>query len=483
MTGYRNLTFDELEVGATASAKRALTQTEIEALVLVSGDVEPFHVEDGEVPPPEMLAVDAVGVSAVISGLLERRLPGPGTRIVATRLDYSGQVRVGEELTASVTVREKQPETGLVVFDCEARVGERRLVSGHVVVEAPRRRVDYSEVATPEIILRRNDVFARLLRDCEPLEPVSCAVAHPCDRDSLLGALEAARRGLIVPVLVGPPARIRSVAAANGADISGLRIIATEHSHASAAAAVALARSGEAEMLMKGSLHTDEVLAEVVSSTSGLRTERRMSHVFVMDVPAYDRVLLVTDAAINIEPTLAEKADIVRNAIDLARVLGIAMPKVAILSAVETVNPNIRSTLDAAALCKMADRGQIEGGILDGPLAFDNAISAHAARAKSIRSPVAGRADVLMVPNIESGNMLAKQLLYFAGADSAGVVLGARVPVVLTSRADNVRMRIGSTAVAKLLAHAHRRASASAVPVAAKDTGPARGPVHSDREA
>ena len=262
-----------------------------------------------------------------------------------------------------------------------------------------------------------------------------------------------------MPVLVGPPARIRAVAETNGADISGLRIVATEHSHASAAASAALARAGEVEILMKGSLHTDEMLAHVVSAQSGLRTDRRISHVFVMDVPAYDRVLLVTDAAINIEPTLAEKADIVRNAIDLARVLGIAMPKVAILSAVETVNPNIRSTLDAAALCKMADRAQIEGGILDGPLAFDNAVSEHAARTKGIRSPVAGRADILMVPNIESGNMLAKQLLYFAGADSAGVVLGARVPVVLTSRADNVRMRIGSAAVAKLLAHSRRTAT------------------------
>jgi phosphate acetyltransferase len=456
VSGYRNVTFDELEVGASASVSRPLTQTEIEALVLVSGDVEPFHIDAGMAPPAELIAVDAVGVSAVISGLLERRLPGPGTRIVSTRLDYSGQVRVGEELAATVTVREKHAGTGFVVFDCEARVGERRVISGSVVVEAPRSRISYSDIATPEIILRRNDVFARLLKQCEPLEPVSCAVAHPCDRDSLLGALEATRRRLVVPVLVGPPARIRAVAEAHGIDLSGLRIVATEHSHASAAAAVALARTGEVEMLMKGSLHTDEILGEVVSSQTGLRTERRLSHVFVMDVPAYDRVLLVTDAAINIQPVLADKADIVRNAIDLARVLGIAMPKVAILSAVETVNPNIASTLDAAALCKMADRGQIEGGMLDGPLAFDNAISEHAARAKGIRSPVAGRADVLMVPNIESGNMLAKQLQYFAGADSAGVVLGARVPIVLTSRADNVRMRIGSAAVAKLLAHARR---------------------------
>ena len=456
MSAYRNVTFDEIEVGAAASARRVLTQTEIEALVLVSGDLEPFHVEDAGKTSTGLLAVDAVGISAVISGLLERKLPGPGTRIVSLNLEYDGQVSVGDELAASVTVGEKHADTGYVVIDCDARVGERRVLWGTAVVEAPRSRVSYSDIATPEIVLRRNDVFARLLRQCEPLEPVTCAVAHPCDRDSLLGALEATRRRLIVPVLVGPPARIQAVAQTHGADISGLRIVPTEHSHASAAAAAALARSGEVEMLMKGSLHTDEILGYIVAASSGLRTERRISHAFVMDVPAYDRVLLVTDAAINIEPTLAEKADILRNAIDLAHVLGIAMPKVAILSAVETVNPNIRSTLDAAALCKMADRGQIEGGILDGPLAFDNAISEHAARTKSIRSPVAGRADILMVPNIESGNMLAKQLLYFAGADAAGVVLGARVPVVLTSRADNVRMRIGSAAVAKLLAHARR---------------------------
>jgi phosphate acetyltransferase len=458
VSAYRNVTFDEIAVGATATARRALTQTEIEALVLVSGDIEPFHMEDPGATAHELLGVDAVGITAVISGLLERKLPGPGTRIVSQRLEFAGTVHVGEELSAAVTVREKHAATGQVVFDCDARVGERRVLWGSVVVEAPRQRLAYSDIATPEIVLRRNDVFVRLLRECEPLPPVSCAVAHPCDRDSLLGALEAARRGLIVPVLVGPPVRIRAVAEANGADISGFRLVATEHSHASAATAAALARSGEVEMLMKGSLHTDEFLGQVVSADSGLRTERRISHAFVMDVPAYERLLLVTDAAINIEPTLAEKADIVRNAIDLAHVVGIALPKVAILSAVEMVNPNIRSTLDAAALCKMADRGQIEGGILDGPLAFDNAISEHAARTKGIRSPVAGRADILMVPNIESGNMLAKQLQYFAGADSAGVVLGARVPVVLTSRADNVRMRIGSAAVAKLLAHARRAA-------------------------
>jgi phosphate acetyltransferase len=286
---------------------------------------------------------------------------------------------------------------------------------------------------------------------------VSCAVVHPCDRASLAGAVEAARRGLIVPVLVGPEARVRATASAGGLDISGFRLVPAPHSHAAAATAVELARRGEVETLMKGSLHTDELMAEIVATGTGLRTERRISHVFVMDIPAYERMLLVTDAAINIAPTLSDKADIVRNAIDLARVLGVVEPRVAVLAAVETVNSEMRSTIDAAALCKMADRGQIEGALLDGPLAFDNAISETAARTKQIASPVAGRADVLLVPDIEAGNMLAKQLQYFAGADSAGIVLGARVPVILTSRADNTRMRVGSAAVAKLLAHSRRQ--------------------------
>jgi len=243
VSAYRNVTFDEIEVGAAASARRVLTQTEIEALVLVSGDIEPFHMEDFGKTATGLLSVDAVGISAVISGMLERKLPGPGTRIVSMQLEYAGQVSVGDELAASVTVREKHSDTGCVVIECDARVGERRVLWGTAVVEAPRSRVSYSDIATPEIVLRRNDVFARLLRQCEPLEPVTCAVAHPCDRDSLLGALEAARRRLIVPVLVGPPARIQAVAQAHGADISGLRIVPTEHSHASAAAAAALART------------------------------------------------------------------------------------------------------------------------------------------------------------------------------------------------------------------------------------------------
>jgi phosphotransacetylase/acyl dehydratase len=455
MTGYSNVTFKEIEVGATAVVERALSQTEVEALLLVSGDVVPFHTERGDFDPDE-LNVDAVAASAIISGLLERRLPGPGTRIVSQEFAFAGRIRVGDRVMASVTALEKRQPDGHVVFDCLVEAEGKQVLRGQVVVEAPTRKATYADLERPEFIVRRNDVFARLLKRCAPLEPVTCAVAHPLDKDSLLGAIEAARRRLIVPVIVGPLARLEALALKHGVDLSPYRLIDTEHSHASAAAAVALARAGEVETLMKGSLHTDEIMGAVIASQTGLRTERRVSHVFVMDVPAYDRILFVTDAAINIAPTLKEKADIAQNAIDLARSLGVQLPKMAILSAVENVNPDIGSTLDAAALCKMADRDQIRGAILDGPLAFDNAISEIAARTKSIRSPVAGNADILLVPNIEAGNMLAKQLQYFAGADSAGIVLGARVPVILTSRADNVRMRIGSAAVAKLLVHSRR---------------------------
>jgi phosphate acetyltransferase len=283
------------------------------------------------------------------------------------------------------------------------------------------------------------------------------AVVHPCDRDSLLGPLEAARRGLIEPVLVGPEAKIRAVAQAAGADLAGLRIVNTEHSHEAADKAVAMARAGEVQSLMKGSLHTDELMGAVVAGATGLRTARRISHVFVLDVPAYPRMLLITDAAINVAPDARDKADIAQNAIDLAHVLGIDEPRVAILAAVETVNPDMQSTVDAAILCKMADRGQISGGWLDGPLAFDNAVSEEAARTKRIESRVAGRANILLAPDLEAGNMMAKQLQYLAGADSAGIVLGARVPIVLTSRADSVRSRLASTVVMALLADSQRQ--------------------------
>ena len=298
--------------------------------------------------------------------------------------------------------------------------------------------------------------YEQLLERCRTLHPAATAVVHPCEANALAGAIDAAARGLIDPILVGPEGKIREVAARAGIDLGNARIVDAPHSHASAAAAVALVRSGDAELLMKGSLHTDELLGAVVARESGLRTGRRLSHAFVMDVPTYHKVLIITDGAINIAPSLEDKADICQNAIDLAVTLGRARPKVAILAAVETITSKMPATIDAAALCKMADRGQIRDGILDGPLAFDNAISGEAAATKGIQSAVSGDPDILLAPDLEAGNILAKQLTFLANADSAGIVLGARVPIVLTSRADSVRARIASCAVAVLVAAARR---------------------------
>ena len=300
----------------------------------------------------------------------------------------------------------------------------------------------------------RNDVQRRaLLRDPSTPPPVT-AVCHPCDGAAMAAVFEARALGLITPILVGPEAKLRSAAATAGVDLSGVRLEFTPHSHASADRAVSLVRAGVAQLLMKGSLHTDELMHAVADPLTGLRTARRISHVYLVSAPAYPRPLLITDAAVNIAPSLTEKADIVQNAIDLAHVMGLARPRVAILSAVETVNPKLQSTLDAAALCKMADRGQITGADLDGPLAFDNAINPEAAAEKGIISPVAGRADILVVPDLVAGNILAKLLIYLAGADAAGVVLGARVPIILTSRADSPETRLASCAVAVLIAQA-----------------------------
>ena len=305
--------------------------------------------------------------------------------------------------------------------------------------------------------------YEQLLVRCRGKEPITTAVAHPCEASALAGAIEAASLGLITPILVGPAGKIREIASKNAIDLGTARIVDVPHSHAAAARAVALVREGEAELLMKGSLHTDELLGAVVARETGLRTGRRISHVFLMDVPTYHKVLVVTDAAINIAPALEDKVDICQNAIDLAISLGLERPKVAILAAVETVTSKMQATVDAACLCKMAERGQITNALLDGPLAFDNAISKEAAKTKGIRSEVAGDPDILLVPDLEAGNILAKQLSFLANADSAGLVLGARVPIILTSRADSVRSRIASCAVAMLAAHARRSTMAAAV--------------------
>ena len=331
------------------------------------------------------------------------------------------------------------------------------MLHGTARVMPPTEKVRLPKINAPQIQLFDPEArFKELLALADGMPAVRCAVVHPCDVGSLSGAMDSARHGLIVPVLIGPAKRIRLVATEANIDLDGVEIIDVEHSHAAAQMGAGMAARGEVEVIMKGSLHTDEMVKAVLAEHS-LRTGRRMSHVFRFDVPLYPKPLLITDAALNISPNLQEKKDIIQNAIDFARIMGVATPKVAILSAVETVSPNIPSTLDAAALCKMADRGQITGGVLDGPLAFDNAISAHAAEIKHIESVVAGDADILAVPDLESGNMLAKQLEYLAGATGSGLVLGARVPIALTSRADGPTARVASALLAVLAAYDARR--------------------------
>ena len=310
---------------------------------------------------------------------------------------------------------------------------------------------------------RKHEKYDQLIARCKGLPPTPTAVAHPCDENSLRGAIEAAELGLITPILVGPRVKIEAVAAQCGKDISRYQLVDTPHSQSSAEAAVQLAREGKAELLMKGSLHTDELMSAVVSRETGLRTGRRISHCFVMDVPTLNRAIIITDAAVNMFPTFEDKVHIIQNAIDLAQALGKPKPKVAILSAMETINPKVQTTIEAAALCKMADRGQITGGILDGPLALDNAINLRAAQIKKIDSPVAGLADILIAPDLEAGNMLAKSLSFLADADAAGIVLGARVPIILTSRADSVLTRLASCAVSVLVAKARREAVIQAI--------------------
>ena len=305
--------------------------------------------------------------------------------------------------------------------------------------------------------------YDRLIAAARKEATIKVAVAHPCDDVSLRGAVEAKHLGLIEPILVGPIARLRGVASQAGLDIGGMEIVPSEHSHDSAAKAVGLVTAGKVEALMKGSLHTDELMGAVVSRESGIRTARRISHCFIMDVPNHPDPLIITDAAVNIAPDLDAKVDIVQNAIDLAHALGEAQPRVAILSAMETVTAKVPSTIEAAALCKMAERGQITGALLDGPLALDNAISPEAAAIKKIASPVAGRANVLVVPDLEAGNMLAKSLSFLAGAEAAGIVLGARVPIILTSRADSLITRLASCAVAVLVAAARRKSAPASI--------------------
>lgn len=460
MDRIENRTFDELQIGDTASIARTLSNQDIELFAVMSGDVNPAHV-DPEFAKSDMFhKVVAPGMwgGALISTVLGTELPGPGTIYLSQTLRFKRPVGLGDTVTVAVKVVQKHPEHHRVIFDCMA-INQRNeiVIEGSAEVIAPTEKISRARVVLPTVEFRqRGHQHQRLIQQAKGLPAISTAVVHPVDTVSLLGAVEAAKANLIAPVLVGPEMRIRAAAEQAKLDISPYELVATEHSHAAAAAAAALARDHKVDALMKGSLHTDEFMGAIVGDEK-LRTSRRMSHVFVIDAPGYPRPLFVTDAAINIYPTLDEKRDIILNAIELSHALGVPEPRVAILSAVETVTEKIKSTLDAAALCKMADRRQITGGILDGPLAFDNAVSEEAAKAKGIVSPVAGRADIFVVPDLEAGNMLAKQLEYLADAQVAGIVLGARVPVILTSRADRTLARLASCAIALLLAHYKQR--------------------------
>ena len=451
----RNRTFDEIVVGDRATIQRTLTAADLQLFAAMSGDIAPAQSDAEPAASTRFHGVIAHGMwgAALISAVLGTRLPGPGTSYAGQTLTFHAPVRVGDTLTVTLTVRFREEATRRLMLDCDCTNQDGvTVISGEATVIAPAERIERPRGTLPQvrISLQHGDDLVRLLQYVRPLGRMKMAVVYPCDAVSLSAALDARAAGLIEPVLIGPRSRLEALAEQSGAKMGEVAIDDVPHAHAAAARAVELALKGEVEGLMKGSLHTDELMAAVVKSA--LRTDRRMSHCFVMQSPAYPRPFIITDAAINIAPTLAEKADIVRNAVDLAHAFGVARPRVAILAAVETINPNMPATLDAAALCKMADRGQIAGAVLDGPLAFDNAVSAAAARTKGIVSEVAGAADILVVPDLESGNMLAKQLEYLGGAASAGIVVGARVPIVLTSRADPREARIASCAVALVVA-------------------------------
>lgn len=455
-----NVTYDEITVGQSARLLRTLTLADIQAFAAVSGDINPAHLNAEYANDTLFHGVIAHGMwgGALISALLGTQFPGPGTIYLEQALHFTKPVRIGDTLAVTATVISKDDNRKQVELSCQVvnQKGD-RVLHGTARVLAPTQKVRLPRINAPQIQLFDPEArFKELLSLGDGMPAVRCAVVHPCDVESLGGAMDSARYGLIVPVLVGPEARIRRLAEEAGIDLTGAEIMAVPHSHAAAEKAADLAANGEVEVLMKGSLHTDELIHAVLARPA-LRTGRRMSHVFRFDVPLYGKPLLITDAALNIRPSLQEKVDIIQNAIDFSHIMGVENPKVAILAAVETVNPNMPSTLEAAALCKMAERGQIKGGVLDGPLAFDNAISIHAAQVKHIKSVVAGDADILVVPDLESGNMLAKQLEYLAGATGSGLVLGARVPIALTSRADGPMSRVASALLAQLAAYSARQ--------------------------
>ena len=447
-----NRTFAELNVGDTAELKRLITADDLYVFATASGNFNPMHLPkiDGDGDGKVDAVAPGMLVASLISAVLGTMLPGPGTLYLSQTLSFRGRAHAGDELICRVRVVAKADngEVRLLTEVCRSDDGS-TLLEGEAVVEAPRSKFQVDDLEVPGLIVQRHRHFEALLERAKPLPPLVTAVVCPEDENSLGGAILAAQESIITPILIGNARRIAEVASTIGAEISGFEIMDTG-SHKASEAACRLVNEGKAGAVMKGHLHTDELLRPMLDKVNGLRVGRRFTHVFVMDVPGMPYPLLVTDAAINIAPDLTTKIDIVQNAIDLARSLGIDPPRVGVLSAVETVNPDIQSSIDAALLSKMADRGQITGGMVDGPLAMDNAVSLAAARTKGIRGDVAGQANILVVPGIDAGNMLAKQLAFVSHAEGAGLVLGARVPVILNSRSDGRMSRLASCAVAAL---------------------------------
>lgn len=454
-----NHPFADIRLGDGASLVRQVTERDIQLFATVSGDVNPAHVDALYAKSSHFHEIIAHGMlgGSLISTVLGTQFPGPGTIYLGQTLKFIKPVHIGDTLTVSVVVTalDAGKHHVLLATRCMDQDGD-LVIDGEARVIAPVEKLRILRTDLPEPLMAdKNLRYDQLLNAAKSLPRIKMGVVHPCSQEALEGALDASRLDLIEAILIGPEVRIRRLAIDCRLDLTGCTILDVPHSHAAALKAVEMARAGEVDALMKGSLHSDELLSAVVDAQCGLRTGRRVSHVFVLDVPRYPKPLLITDAAINVTPDFDAKVDIVQNAIDLAHALGITRPKVAILSAVETVTPKLRSSMDAAALSKMADRGQITGGLVDGPLAFDNAVSLAAAKTKGIQSEVAGDADILVVPDLESGNMLAKQLEYLGGAQAAGIVMGARVPIVLTSRADTAHSRIASCAIAMLLIARH----------------------------
>ncbi len=457
MPYIENKPFDELDIGDSASISHTLTRRDIQLFAAMSGDVNPQHVDEAYAKSEMFHDIIGHGMwtASLISTVLGTQLPGPGTIYLDQSLRFLRPVKLGDTITAQVTVKEKRAEhQHVVLICCCVNQHGKEVVAGEALVKAPTKKVRRERTRVPKVEVHdgRPPFYETLISMQEALPPMRTAVVHPVEKLSLEGALEAANEQMITPVLVGPEERIRAAADGAGLDIAGMELVATRHSHEAAAVSVQMAREGKVDALMKGHIHTDELMKAIIHKERGLRTGRRMSHIFAVDIETYPKPLFLTDAALNIHPNLSQKRDIVQNAIDLFLALGLGTPKVAIVSAVETVNEAIPSTLDATALCKMADRGQITGGLLDGPLAFDNAISHEAAEAKHIVSPVAGDADIIVVPDLESGNMLYKQMRFLSGAEAAGIVVGAQVPIILTSRAGGLESRLASCALALLYA-------------------------------